>query len=167
MSHQIAIRNKLNGAIAVGALTVGALASIGLNSAPHAGATCASFFGLGNTAECTSNLTTVAIAIGTNAQAHADGLFGGAFVVGDDTIASFISTGILGVALGLGTNSITQAGSGFADVAVNLTTASPEHTVVSAFGTANIAVNIFGGASAVFKQAHPAATSTGSSKGRR
>ncbi len=149
MGQHIAIRNKLSGAIVVSAMSVGALAAAGLGSVPTASATCASFFGIGSSAECSSNFTTIAIAIGTNATAHADGLFGGAFVIGTDTIAIFNSAGVLGIALGLGTNSITQAGSGFADIAVNLTTASPAHTAVSAFGTANIAVNLFGGANEV------------------
>lgn len=148
MAQQTAISTKLSSALIVGAMSVGGLAAVGLGPAPTAGATCASFFGFGNSANCSSTLTTVAIAIGTNAKATALGQLGGAFVIGNDSQASFLS-GALGLAIGLGTNSITTA-RGFADIAVNLTTASAEHTLVGAAGTANIAVNIFGGASTVF-----------------
>ncbi len=148
MAQQTAISTNLSSALIVGAMSVGSLAAVGLGPAPTAGATCASFFGFGNSANCSSTLTTVAIAIGTNAQATALGQLGGAFVIGNDSIAQFQS-GVLGIAIGLGTNSITTA-RGFADIAVNLTTASAEHTLVGAAGTANIAVNIFGGASTVF-----------------
>ena len=66
------------GALAV-ALGVGAT---GLGLAPTANATCASIFGIGNSADCTSTLFSGALAIGDGAVAHADGLFGAAFVVG-------------------------------------------------------------------------------------
>lgn len=150
MGQQTAIRHKVSGAVLASAMSVSALASMGLGVAPTAGASCASFFGIGNSAACSSTLTTVAIAIGTNAQAHANGILGGAFAMGNDTLALFNSGGRLGLAIGLGADTITQAGSGFADIAINVTTATVEHTVVSVMGTANIAVNLFGAASGVF-----------------
>ena len=73
---------KIAGALVAGAVTSGLFASAGLGLAPTANATCASFFGIGNSADCTSTLFSVAFAIGDGAQAHADGLFGAAFVVG-------------------------------------------------------------------------------------
>ena len=63
-------------------LTAGALASVGVAASPSANATCASFFGLGNSADCTSTLFSAAIAIGPGAKAYAEGLFGTAFAVG-------------------------------------------------------------------------------------
>jgi hypothetical protein len=50
--------------------------------APTAAADCASFFGLGNTAICQSGPASIAIAVGPNAVAKADGLFGVAFAIG-------------------------------------------------------------------------------------
>lgn len=114
MSHHTATKTKLAGSILLGALTTGALATAGLGSAPTANATCASFFGIGNSADCTSNATTIAIAIGTGATAHADGLFGTAFAVGTDAQAYIISGGFLqgggffNSAIAVGTKSFAQ-----------------------------------------------------------
>lgn len=83
MADQIRVKSGLLvGALVAGGVTVGTV-----GSAPSANATCASFFGIGNSADCTSNLTSIAIAIGTNAQAHADGLFGSAIAVGTEAEA--------------------------------------------------------------------------------
>jgi hypothetical protein len=71
MSRNTVTRTKLLSAAAASAVAVGALATAGLGSAPSANATCASFFGIGNSADCTSSPTTIAIAIGNGAQAHA------------------------------------------------------------------------------------------------
>jgi hypothetical protein len=144
----------------VGALTVG-----GLVSAPAANATCASFFGLGNSAQCSSNLTSIAIAIGSNATAKATGLFGAAFAVGTNSIArtdgalSFATAvgdgslartydGPLSVALAGGVNSDARAGgatpyapASVANVAVALCN---KDCGAEARGIANIAVNLLG-----------------------
>ena len=56
-------RYKIRGGLAC-AVTSGLLASAGLGLAPTANATCASFFGIGNSAECSSTLFSVAFAIG-------------------------------------------------------------------------------------------------------
>ena len=73
---------RVKSGVLLGAVVSGALAAGTLTAAPTANATCASFWGIGNSADCTSKLFSVAIAIGGNAQAHADGLFGAAFSIG-------------------------------------------------------------------------------------
>jgi hypothetical protein len=62
-----------------------------------ANATCASFFGIGNTAECTSVPGSIAMAIGANAVASARGVFGFALAVGTNATAGtddFLTTAI-------------------------------------------------------------------------
>lgn len=80
--HRAVSRGRVKGVAGLGALTVGALAGVGLGAAPPAGATCASFFGIGNGAGCTSTPTTIAIALGSGATASGAGLFGLAFATG-------------------------------------------------------------------------------------
>ena len=93
-------RTKSTGKIAVSALTAAAIATAGLGSAPTAHATCASFFGIGNSANCTSTPVSIAIAIGTDAQAKATGLFGAAFAVGTNSAALTGDAFTFGVAAG-------------------------------------------------------------------
>ena len=100
---------RVKGGVLVGALVSGALAAGMLGGAPSAHATCASFFGIGNSADCTSNLTSVAIAIGTKAQAHANGLFGTAIAFGYNSGALIGPKSALNVAIALAT---PGAGSG-------------------------------------------------------
>ncbi|WP_059018778.1 hypothetical protein [Mycobacterium sp. M26] len=150
---------------ALGALTLG-----GLASAPNADASCASFFGIGNTAECTSNLTSIAIAIGTNATAKANGLFGAAFAVGTnagaqtdgplsfatavgDGSAATTDSGALSVALAGGVNASASAGqatpyapASVGNVAVALCT---KDCIADSRGIANVAINLFGDTSDV------------------
>ena len=140
------IKSKLTGAIAVGALASGALATAGLGSAPAANASCASVFGIGNSAQCTSSLFNLAIAVGTDAEAHADGLlpFGAAFAVGDGAMAE-IDTGFsLAVASGANSRAIVSVGAG--NLAANI---SGNATTVAASGLGAAAVNLLGGASDV------------------
>lgn len=67
----------------------GAVTTAALGAAPPAGASCASFFGIGNGNGCTSNLTSYAIGIGEGAQANsAAGLFSGALAIGTNANAS-------------------------------------------------------------------------------
>lgn len=75
---------KKGGAL-IGAMAISTVvATGGLNGAPVANATCFSAFGLNNGNGCTSNLTTIAIAIGDGAKADAStGLFASAIAVGD------------------------------------------------------------------------------------
>lgn len=147
----------LAGALATTAVTLAA----GLVSAPPANATCASFFGIGNSANCSSNLTSIAIAIGTDAQAHADGLFGAAFAVGTDAKAftlnafSFAASagdhndadaeGVFALAVQLGSYGEAFT-AGVANIAINLTPGQPAtgFTLSDADGYGNIAVNLFG-----------------------
>ncbi len=72
----------------------GAIAAGVLSAAPPAAADCASFFGLGNTASCQSNPTSIAIAIGSNATATAGGLFGVAFAFGRIPLVGTANTGV-------------------------------------------------------------------------
>lgn len=75
-----------------------------LVAAPAANASCASFFGIGNSAFCTSTPTSVAIAIG-NATAHADGLFGAALAIGDNAQATVTEGGLFNLSTALGDDS--------------------------------------------------------------
>ncbi|WP_319432492.1 hypothetical protein [Mycobacterium sp. RTGN5] len=159
---------KLTGVV-VGAIAAGVLATAGVGSTPTAQATCASFFGLGNSASCTSNPTSFAIAIGVGAQAHADGLFGTAFAVGAQAAAytagvltfatavgdhsAAASAGIVGMATQLGPNGYAATnglnggtnnpGFNFA-LNVSLGTTAAIGSVVLASGFGNAAVNLFG-----------------------
>jgi hypothetical protein len=115
---------RLPRAVALGTATAaGAVGLAGLVAMPTANATCASFFGLGKSADCTSSLTSIAIAVGPNAQAHADGALGVAISWGDDV--SSATGGLWNFALTRGTNSSTYAGgilsAGFAWAANNAT----------------------------------------------
>ena len=105
---------KFSGTILACAAAAGTLATAGLGSAPAANASCASFFGIGNSAACSSTITTIAIALGNGATAHAGGLFGAAFAIGTDAQA-YIATGpFLGgggyfnTAIAVGTKSYAQ-----------------------------------------------------------
>jgi hypothetical protein len=160
------------------ALPVGALIASGLLSAPTANATCASFFGLGNSPSCTSTPTSIAVAIGTNASAHADGLFGMAFAVGNSANASTLGAldfatavgdntsgnayGLIGIAMGLGPNGYAEtlgtggSPSNLANLGLNVALdVSLGTTVVSgseavAIGLGNVAVNLFGNGTTLF-----------------
>ncbi|BBX08190.1 hypothetical protein [Mycolicibacterium aichiense] len=74
-------RNKVAGGILLASLGAGAVAAA-LGSAPQASASCASFFGIGNSTNCFSTPTSVAIALGPGAQAYALGTLGSAISVG-------------------------------------------------------------------------------------
>jgi hypothetical protein len=173
MGQHTTTKTKFTGAMILGALTAGALATGGLASAPTANATCASFFGIGNSANCTSNITSIAIAIGTNAVAHADGLFGAAFSIGTkaqaDTYdtsdpkvnnafdfavaagnnAGAVASGIFAIAAQLGQNGTAgtlpanELGFG-GNIAISVTPGNPYASFTNASGIGNIAVNLFG-----------------------
>jgi hypothetical protein len=158
-------QSRVKGGVLLGALVSGALAAGALGGAPTANATCASFFGIGNSAQCRSNLTSIAIAIGTNATAKADGLFGTAFAIGNAAVASTITNGgfnfasaigdnssggaggLLSLALQVGNKGGASAGSGLGNIAVNFTNNGPSN--VLALGSGNIAVNLLGTGSGV------------------
>lgn len=143
----------------------GAIAATALGGAPTANATCASFFGIGNSAQCYSNATTIAIAIGTNAIANASiGLFGTAFAVGTNADAT-VNGGVLGFATAFGDDSDATANgvlafalqvsnggqaiaggpSQVANIAINIGN-GPSY-VQAGGGNGNIAVNLGGNAS--------------------
>ncbi|WP_179475465.1 hypothetical protein [Mycolicibacterium vinylchloridicum] len=96
----------------------GALAAMAIGAAPAASADCASFFGLGNTANCQSGPTSIAIAIGPNATAKAGGLFGAAFALGripligttNDGVATATTSGAFTFAWAWGDNVTAQSG---------------------------------------------------------
>jgi hypothetical protein len=90
------------------AVAPGIVAAASLLGAPTAGATCASFFGIGNSAFCTSSPTSVAIAIGDNAWARADGAFGTAIAIGDQSQA-FIVLGRFNLATAVGYHTVAAA----------------------------------------------------------
>jgi hypothetical protein len=163
---------RVKAGVLLGALVAGALTAGTLTGVPTANATCASFFGIGNSAQCTSNPTSIAIAIGTNAVAHADGLFGAAFSVGTAATAStgdaftFATAigdkstasghGLFAIATQLGPNGYTRTeGSGSLgnlglNIALNVSpgTTAPNGSYVFAVGIGNVAVNLFGNGTA-------------------
>lgn len=156
---------KPSAVLAVGALAAGALLMGGLASAPTANATCVSVFGLGNTAECTSTIGSLAIAIGANAQAHADGLLGAAFTLGNDSGAEITTGSVFNLVATVGQNSVTSSFGFFsaaistgsdsnvyagaegdtpqiANLAISLGNNLPVN--VGTLGIGNVAVNLFG-----------------------
>ncbi|MCX2934058.1 hypothetical protein ORI20_27705 [Mycobacterium sp. CVI_P3] len=167
MGQHTATTKKLTSVVAVGAI-----ATAGLGSAPTANATCASLFGFGNSADCTSGPLSVAVAIGAGAQAKAFGWFSTALSVGTSSYAttgtdsaftfatavgdeaSAFAQGIVGIATQLGPNGIveTSGSPNFGHLGINLAlNVSPGTTTafgnsVAAGGIGNIAVNLFGDA---------------------
>ena len=109
-------RNRLNDGLAC-VLAGGLLATTALGLSPSANATCASFFGIGNSAECSSTLFSVAFAIGDGATAHADGVLGASFAVG--TGAAATSGGALTLASAVG-NNVTASAQGLFGTALSL-----------------------------------------------
>lgn len=177
MVHSVPITNNNLTCAAMAVIAAGALASAGLGSAPPAQATCASFFGIGNTAQCRSNLTSIAIALGTNAQAYADGMFGTAFAAGAGTVtqtlgtftfatamgdnAHAISYGLFGIAAQFGPEGYAETvGSGGSasglglNMAISISPGNTAHigSLVTAYGTGNIAINLFGNGTTTFGQ---------------
>jgi hypothetical protein len=170
--------NKAIGGFLAAAMASGVFITSALGSAPDANATCASFFGIGNGGGCTSSQTSIAIAIGTGATATADGLFGSAFAVGNNSIAHIFSGsffdsasafgdatksfayGGVGLAMALGTGSWALAGTrgagafpGFenpiGNLAINVSNnPTGANSVALALGNGNLGVNLGGVTSA-------------------
>jgi hypothetical protein len=151
------------------ALPVGALIASTLVSAPTANANCASFFSLGSSPSCTSTPTSIAVAIGTNAIAHADGLFGVAFAVGTNSFASTTDAldtavvlgnhstadalGVVGLAIQVGDQGFVMTlpppsspgGLGLnAAISISPSNTATGGSVVEALGTGNLALNLLG-----------------------
>ena len=149
-----------------GALTAAALGIATVESAPTANATCVSFFGLGSGGQCTSTITSIAIAIGENAEAHADGLLGAALTLGSNSSATTFAGSLFNLATTLGNSNGAFAG-GIGSLAlvasginqVVLAGESPTSgdfgNIAASFGApegrhhregvGNISVNLFGG----------------------
>ena len=165
-------RIRVKGGVLVGAVVSGALAAGTLTGAPTANATCASFFGIGNSANCTSTLFSAAIAIGTGATATANGLFGGAFAIGTNAYAQTYNAFDFATAVGTTSNALAggnfgiavQVGKGNAyavpaggllggglgaNIALSVTPGNTGDVATFAVGCGNIAVNLFGNASSV------------------
>ena len=155
---------RVKGGVLLSALVSGALAAGTLTGTPTANATCASFWGIGNSADCTSNLFGLAIAIGPGAKASAYGAFGAAFSVGTGAAANVSDPfsfavaagdsavaqggGLFGIAAALGTKTIAlTSGSpslgnlGF-NIALNVSPTN-QTSQVTAIGVGNLAVNLF------------------------
>jgi len=150
----------LLGAVASGALAVGALSGAGA-----ANATCASISGFGNSANCQSSVSSFAVALGSGARAYSYGLLNGAVSVGPNTYSSTDggalnlayagannsdaeTQGNLNFVFAQGKNVYALAGTSNADLgntAINIGNAdSPGENGVGSFGTGNLAVNLFG-----------------------
>lgn len=153
--------------LALAAVTASGLAAAAIGSVPAANATCASFFGLGSGGQCTSTLTSIAIAFGTNAEAHADGLLGAALTLGNSSSAYTIAGAVANLAVTMGDSNMTSAG-GLGSVAfvasginqtvkagsgpitsgnvgnIAVSLASPEAAETSATGIANTTWNVAG-----------------------
>ena len=152
---------------ALTALTASALIAATMSATPTANATCISAFGLGSGGQCTSTLASIAIAIGDNAEAHADGFLGAAFTLGNNSSAETAAGALMNFAVTFGDSNFTSAGGiasialaanginqaviagsgGFgsgniANIAVSLT--SPEATQTLAAGIATLSVNFVG-----------------------
>jgi hypothetical protein len=128
-----------------------AMAAAAVGGAPTAAADCASFFGLGNTAQCQSGPASIAIAVGPNATAKAGGLFGVAFAIGVAPVsgvgtageATATTTGAFTFALAAGDQVTAQAGDLFG---IAMQWGNNGQTITE--GVANIAqgwTNPFGG----------------------
>lgn len=162
MAHNRGAASRFSGVFVAGALAVGAAA--GLGAAPEANATCASFFGIGNSANCTSSFSSIAIAIGDNASAYATGVLGAAYALGKNAGAGMMGAdafdmavafgesatatvgGSLSTAISAGLNARTSAGlpGDIANLAIDLGKRNPGGGVLSR-GYLNLAVDVLGG----------------------
>ncbi len=140
MINNSGLKRNLTGGMLVGALASVAFVVPALSAAPAAHATCASFFGIGNSAQCSSTFGNIAFALGVNAEAHADGLlpFGAAFAFGDGALAQNDAGFSLAATVGANSHAIVELGA--ANVALNL---SGDGTTVDVAGLGNLAVNLF------------------------
>lgn len=157
---------RLTGTFALGAFAAGAVASAGLVAAPTANATCVSAFGIGNSADCRSNLFSTAVAIGNGARAYADGQFGAALSFGSAAYAetgsafnfavtagnesSAFAKSLFGIAANVGdrgsagVSNFGQKGSLGFNIAVNVAPPADNNTNSSAVanGIGNLAVSL-------------------------
>ncbi|MCV7215034.1 hypothetical protein H7J51_07030 [Mycobacterium crocinum] len=160
---------RTTGGALLGVLASGAVTVAACGMAPTANATCAAFFGFNNGGGCASSPTSIAIAVGTGAQAYAEGMLGAAFAIGTNSIASIPSTGrnFLNMATAVGVDTLAEAGGAVtgalaagqsvsalasiglpsylpvANFAINLSM-SPTNNLSVAEGVGNVSVNLFG-----------------------
>jgi hypothetical protein len=126
--------------------------SLWIGDSPHSDATCASFFGIGNSAECTSNLLSWAIAVGDEAEAHANGTFGGAFVIGENNTGATGAGSIFNLAISaFGSNNSATAEGAIANFATNI--GGNDNTVQTTGSLFNTATNILGSGNTVTTRA--------------
>lgn len=132
--------------------------TMGVGLAPAANASCVSAFGFGNSSHCTSSPTTIAIAIGANADAEAIGALGAAIALGNSAFAgiygsfgsaaalgnssSAIATN-LGIAIAAGSHSAAHAGAAQSEF-FNLAASIANNSEAEALGQGNVAINLFG-----------------------
>ncbi|MEV0673564.1 hypothetical protein [Mycobacterium sp. NPDC050441] len=156
--HTARFDGRRTSVLLAGVATTGALLAGLAYSGPSANASCISAFGLSSSADCSSGLADVAIAIGDGATASAYGWFTGALAIGDGASAvvpaEFLSLNSLSAALAVGEGSYSTArgiltfayangyhayagSAGLTSLAV--TDGAQGHSVTS--GIANIAVN--------------------------
>lgn len=156
---------KVTGLLLGGLAAAGALTATAFGSAPSAQASCISAFGFSTSPNCRSTIASVALALGPNTAAYADGFLGGAFTLGSNSTALSVpgSVGTLAAALGTGNttvadgyvsvglnagiNSTVVAGTpgNVGNLAVNLVNTQTATTVAAGYG--NIAVNLLGSGS--------------------
>ena len=132
---------RVKSGVLLGAVVSGALAAGALGGAPTAKADCASFFGIGNSANCTSTLFSMAIAVGSGATAYANGTFTIATAVGNYAYSETYGFGSIATQFGAG----FAFASGLFDVAVSRTHAQESalvYTNVAAQGDFGLAMNI-------------------------
>lgn len=140
-----------------GGVAAAMIAASAIGSAPTAGATCFSAFGLGSGGACTSSLTSIAIAIGDAAEAHADGFLSAAVTLGTNSVTRVLSNTTLGAALAVGSDADVTAGYVIAigipfvgNLAVSLGNTAPVNVLAAGVGA--VAVNLFGGSNTVTAQ---------------
>lgn len=143
MAVSISNHVRFSGAALLGAVSVGALSAISLQTAPTAAADCASFFGVGNTAACTSTVGSIAIAKGLDAQAHA-GSVGVAIASGAGALAT-TSGGMANFAVAQGDGNVARATGTFSGaVAIGPTQTSqyggPTNTAIAGPGPLAVAI---------------------------
>ncbi len=133
-------------AVSGAAIIAAGLSTFALGTASPAGASCVSFSGIGNSAQCQSTLGNVAVAIGDGAYASAKtGYVSTALAIGPGATAvtgllpeSFVNTSL---AAGKNTNAAVLAGIGNGSADIGQNTAPGSGMAITA-GTFNRVVNI-------------------------
>jgi hypothetical protein len=125
--HRAPSKERLAGALLLGAAASGALAIASLSGAGAANATCASISGVGNGNGCTSTATNFAVGLGPNTTATAaNGVFNGALAVGNGATASagINPTDAFNLSAAIGPGSKASTGGGVSQLALAVGTGS-------------------------------------------